>query len=148
MSRPPKKRPRVYSTHGLCTLKAAVRAAGDNWLDTLGPVGQALKEWQDEIIADLGGPAAISAQQRALVQLATRTHLFLESIDRFLLEQPSLVNKSRRQLFPVVLQRQQLADALARYVNLLGLERRSRPMPSLNEYLQGRAGEQGRAPES
>jgi len=57
-------------------------------------------------------------------------------------------NVRRRALLPVVKERTQLADALARYLNLLGLERRSRPMPSLNEYLQGRAGEQGRAPES
>ena len=47
--------------------------------------------------------------ERSIVEMATKTHLFLASVDRFLLEQPCLVNRSRRQLFPVVLQRQQLA---------------------------------------
>lgn len=60
------------------------------------------------------------------MELATKTYLTLESINRFLLEQPSLVNTSRRQLFPVVLQRQQLADSLARYMTMLGLKRRNK----------------------
>ena len=59
-----------------------------------------------------------------MVDMAVRTHLMLERADRWLLQQPSLVNKSRRQLFPVVLQRQQWADALARYMTTLDLERR------------------------
>jgi hypothetical protein len=78
--------------------------------------------------------------QRAVVEVATRTYLLLESVDRFLLEQSSLVNKSRRQVYPVVLQRQQLADALARYMNQLGLERRAREVPTLGEYLASKGG--------
>jgi hypothetical protein len=42
----------------------------------------------------------------------------------------------------VVLQRQQLADALARYMNQLGLERRAREVPTLGEYLASK-GERG-----
>jgi len=38
----------------------------------------------------------------------------------------------------VVLQRQQLADSLARYMNLLGLERRMRPVQDLRTYLAER----------
>ena len=64
----------------------------------------------------------------------------LESVDRWLLQQPSLVNKSRRQLFPVVLQRQQLADALARYMTTLGLERRARPMETLATHIEEKYG--------
>lgn len=58
----------------------------------------------------------------------------------FLLEQPSLVNKSKRQLFPVVLQRQTLADALSRYMQQLGLKRRAKAAQSLGDLLaQGSA---------
>jgi len=60
------------------------------------------------------------------MELAVKTYLLLESVDRWLLQQPSLVNKSRRQLFPVILQRQQLADALARYMGQLRLPGRYR----------------------
>jgi hypothetical protein len=103
-----------------------------------------LREWRAAIVADLGGEDQITAMQRAVVDVATRTYLLLESVDRFLLEQSSLVNKSRRQVYPVVLQRQQLADALARYMNQLGLERRAREVPALGEYLasKGERGEQ------
>jgi hypothetical protein len=88
------------------------------------------------LVADLGGEEVTSAMQRAVLEVAAKTYLFLESVDRFLLSQESLVNKSRRQLFPVVLQRQQLADALARYMRDLGLERRTREIPALAEYLK------------
>lgn len=141
MPKPTQKRP--YQRHGLTALQNALRTVGngDGWVESLGEVGRELKAWQASIYADLGGEANISAMERSIVELATKTHLMLASIDRFLLAQPSLVNKSRRQLFPVVLQRQTLADALARYMGQLGLKRRARPMPSLQDYLAGRGEE-------
>jgi hypothetical protein len=60
----------------------------------------------------------------ALVDLAVTTKLLIDTIDGWILTQPTLINARKRALLPVVLQRQQLADALARYLNLLGLERR------------------------
>ncbi len=135
----PSKR-RVYQKHGLYALKGAIKGANghSDWLESLGDVGVALKAWKADLIADLGG--AVSVQEVAVIDLATRTRLMLESVDRWLLQQPSLVNKSRRQLFPVVLQRQQLADALARYMTTLGLERRSRPVKSLASHVAERYG--------
>ncbi len=129
---PPQNR-RPYQKHGLYSLKRALGAVSgqEGWLESLGDVGEALKVWRADLVADLGGEGAISTQERAVIELATRTQLLLESIDRWLLEQPSLVNKSRRQLFPVVLQRQQLADALARYMAQLGLKSRTKPVPAL-----------------
>jgi hypothetical protein len=141
MSRPLKKTYGRPQTHRLYALKRAVAEAGDQWISALGETGQALRDWRDGIISDLGGPDAVSAQERAIVELATKTYLMVESIDRFLLEQPSLVNKSRRQLFPVVLQRQQLADSLARYMTMLGLKRRAKKVPKLSEYLITKTGD-------
>jgi len=138
--KPPENR-RPYQRHGLYALQGALKAVSDRegWMESLGEVGEALKAWRADLVADLGGEGAISSQERAVVELATRTYLLLESIDRWLLEQPSLVNKSRRQLFPVVLQRQQLADALARYMAQLGLKRRVKPALDLQTYLAQRA---------
>ncbi len=145
MSKPPKT-DRNHQRHGLYAVRDAVRALEaeqrDHWLDALGDTGQALRDWRDAILADLCGPEAVSSQERAIVELATKTYLMLESIDRFLLEQPSLVNKSRRQLFPVVLQRQQIADSLARYMTMLGLQRRTKALPSLGEYLATRTNDE------
>ena len=108
----------------------------DEWLENLGEVGASLKAWQTNIIRDLGGPDNISAMQRSVVELATKTHLLLASVDKYLLAQDSLVNKRKRQLFPIVQQRQQLADALARYMSQLGLEKRVKTVTTIGDYIQ------------
>jgi hypothetical protein len=68
-----------------------------------------------------------------------RTKLMLDSIDARLLKQPSLVNVRKRAPLPVVRERTQLADAVARYLAALGLERRVKPVTPLHEYLASRA---------
>jgi hypothetical protein len=108
----------------------------EGWLDSLGELGEALRAWRAALIGDLGGEERISTQQRAIIEVATRT--YLESIDRWLLAQPSLVNKSRRQLFPVVTQREALAAGLLRSMAALGLERRDKPALELTSYLSQR----------
>jgi hypothetical protein len=50
----------------------------------------------------------------------------LDSIDAWLLVQPSLVNARKKSLLPVVKERQALADGLARYLAQLGLHRTQR----------------------
>ena len=40
----------------------------------------------------MGGEEALSAQERAVLDLAIRTRLLLDSVDAWLLEQPTLVN--------------------------------------------------------
>jgi hypothetical protein len=94
-----------------------------------------LEDWRYSILSDLGGIAKTSTQQRQLVDLAVKTKLILDSIDAYLVKQPSLVNHRKRMVLPVVLQRQQLADALARYMTQLGLERKAKVLPSLSDYL-------------
>jgi hypothetical protein len=96
---------------------------------------RALLEWRRDLVADLGGEAAVTAQQRALVEMAARTKLYVDHLDSFLMQQRSLINKTKRTALPVLLQRQALADSLAKHLNMLGLERRARPVPSLDEYL-------------
>jgi hypothetical protein len=59
----------------------------------------------------------------------------LDSLDAWLVAQPSLVNARKRSVYPVVLQRQALADALTRHLQALGLDRRAPKAPSLEEYL-------------
>jgi hypothetical protein len=132
---------RAYQRHGLYAVQKALATMTDQdtWLTGLGEVGQALKEWRAAIIADLGGEDHISAMERAIVELAVKTHLMLHSVDAFMLAQTSLVNKRKRQLFPVVLQRTALANALSQYLGQLGLKRRARPTQTLQEYLAGKS---------
>ena len=95
---------RTYQKHGLCLLKRAVKELGNRAIDRRTSAGKALLTWRRELIADLGGEQAISAQQRALVELAVRTRLFVESLDAWIMGQPSLVNARRRSVHPVVQQ--------------------------------------------
>lgn len=99
--KPPRnrRRKRAYLLHGLHALKGALARAeeGQDWTEQLEPVGGALRAWRTDLIAALGGEAEVSPQRRALVELATRTHLMLESVDRFVLGMWCLVNKSKRQ---------------------------------------------------
>jgi hypothetical protein len=92
------------------------------------------------LITDLGGPAAVSTQELAVVDLAVRTKLLLDSIDAWLLTQRSLINVRQRTLLPAILQRQQLADGLARYLTQLGLKRRKAPAKSLEQYVTEKYG--------
>lgn len=131
-------KPRPYHQSGLYTLQNALKRVepGADWTAGLGPVGEPLRAWRAELIESLGGEGAVSPQQRAIIELAVRTHLMLESVDGYLLSMPSLVNRQKRQLFAVVKERQALADALTRYLTVLGLEKRKRDVPTLAEYLE------------
>jgi len=62
----------------------------------------------------------------AVIDLSVKTRLLLDSIDAWLLTQPSLINARKRALLPAVRERQALADALARYLGQLGLERKAK----------------------
>ena len=126
-----KKKP----SHGLTTLRRAVKELGGRAIDKRTSLGRALEDWRHSLLDDLGGIQATSTQQRQLVDLAVKTKLLLDSVDAWLLVQPSLVNARKRTVLPVLLQRQQMSDSLARLMQQLGLEKRSRPMLSLHEYL-------------
>jgi hypothetical protein len=132
---------RTYSKHGLYTLKGAIKTLGKRALDQRTTVAKALTNWQVELVNDLGGPGAISKQQEVIVDLAVKTHLLLQSIDNWLLQQKSLINFRKKSVLPVVRERQQLVDSPSRYMAMLGLERRAKPVPALSEYLTKKYGE-------
>ena len=137
---PPDHTPRNYSKHGLTVLKGAVKVLGGRVVDRRTTLGKALAQWRTELINDLGGPGAVSTQEAAVVDLAVRTKLLLDSIDAWLLTRRSLINVKQRALLPAILQRQQLADGLARYLNQLGLKRRKPPTKSLEQYISDKYG--------
>jgi hypothetical protein len=123
-------------THGLTSLKKAWSRLGNRAIDGRSPAAVALRKWRASVINDLGGKDNISTQQEALVDLACKSKLLLDSVDAWLLTQPSLVNARKRSLYPVVLQRQALADGLARYLTQLGLERRHK-VKTISDLLNG-----------
>ncbi len=135
---PPKrtyKPRRMYTQSGYYAAKRALMRFGNRTIDGRTSLGKALNQWRAELVNHLGGADSISKQQAVILDLAARTHLLLQSVDNWLLQQPSLVNHRKRALLPVVVQRQQLADSLARYMTTLGLERRAKPVPALRDYI-------------
>jgi hypothetical protein len=106
-----------------------VKLSGLHLIDRRTAAARSLIAWRKELIADLGGETALSAQQRALIDAVVRTRLFLDHLDAWLLGQTSLVNARRRSVLPVFRERLQLADALGRQLAQLGLERHQ-PSPA------------------
>jgi len=132
------------SKHGLTTLKQSVKALGGRVIDRRTTLGKALGKWRADLIQDLGGKESISTQQEALVDLAVKSKLILDSIDAWLLTQRSLISARKRSLLPAVRERQQLADGLARYLGMLGLERRGGDLPDLGRELARLQGQEHR----
>jgi hypothetical protein len=110
-------------------------------IDRRTTAARALLDWRRELLDDLGGEHVISAARLALVEIAVRTRLYLDHVDAFLMEQPSLIVKRARlrgRLLPLVEQRQRLAEGLARLLGQLGLERHTAEPLDLREYLARR----------
>jgi hypothetical protein len=107
-------------------IRISLKRLNERAIDGRTTIAKHLQQWRSELIADLGGLEVVSTQQLAIVVLAVRTKLMIDSVDNLLLTQPTIVNARKRTLLPVVLQRQQLADALARYMGQLGLQARRR----------------------
>jgi len=95
-------------------------------------VAGAVKRWKADLSADLGGD--LTRAQQTLVELAAQTWVMVVSLDDWLLRQASLVTR-KRTVLPVLLQRQQLADSLARM-----LERRARDATDIVAQLAGLEG--------
>ncbi|TMB21221.1 MAG: hypothetical protein E6J71_08535 [Deltaproteobacteria bacterium] len=91
-----------------------------------------MKRWKADLSADLGGD--LTRAQQTLVELAAQTWVMVVSLDDWLLRQASLVTR-KRTVLPVLLQRQQLADSLARM-----LERRARDATDIVAQLAGLEG--------
>jgi len=83
-----------------------VNRLGGRVIEMRTTLGKALAQWRADVVADLGGRDAISTQQAAVIDVAAKTRLLLDSIDAWLLIQPvSLVDRRRRALLPVVRER-------------------------------------------
>jgi hypothetical protein len=84
------------SQHGLRPLREAVKGLGGRVIDKRTSLGKTLAKWRADLIDDLGGADSISTQQSALIDLCVKSKLILDSIDAWLLTQPSLTNKQRK----------------------------------------------------
>jgi hypothetical protein len=103
-------------------MKRAINKLGARAIPGNTKLGYALRTWQRDLIADLGGEDNVSIQQRTIVECAATTRLMIGSLDAWLMGQLTLMTKERK-LIPVVMQRQALVDSLTRMLSQLGLKR-------------------------
>lgn len=137
-SRQKKAGKRRYDRHGLSKLKVAVKELGKRTVDGRTRVGKAIVTWKQDHIEALGGPDAVTPQQHTILDVAAITKMLHDSISPWLLEQAvngTLVNRRSRAVIAAVKDRQALADALVRYMGVLGLERKARPAKTLAEVM-------------
>ncbi len=140
-----RNRPRPYRKSGQYALKRAIRMLGTRAIDRRTRVGRQLAAWRTDLVGDLGGVDQLSTQQRALVDEAVKLKLLLDSIDGWLFAQPSLVDRRKRALLPVVRERTALVSQLQSLLRDLGLERKAREVPTLASYLVEKRGAGGMA---
>ncbi len=126
-------------THGLYRAKAAVKLRGYRAIDGRTKAGKALAAWRADLATDLGGTDQLSTQQRALLDEAVKLKLMLDPVDAWLFAQPSLVDRRKRSLIPIVRERLALIGQLQSLLRDLGLERKAREMPTLADYIERRS---------
>src|SRR5437870_11731506 len=127
--------PRPYSRHGLNAAKARVKLRGLAAIDMRTVAARDMIAFRDDLVSALGGESELSPQRRKLVDLAARATLYLDHIDGWLAAQHSLINHRSRSVLPVLVQRQGLADHLARLLDKLGLDRVPQRVPALHDVL-------------
>jgi hypothetical protein len=126
------------SKHSLWAARRALNEYGLRAIDGRSALGFAIRQFRAEIVRDLGGEDSLSAQKKAVLDIVVREKLLLDGLDAWILLQPSLVDRRKRALLPVVKERQALASAFVEHLAMLGLDKRTAAVPDLHSYLAGK----------
>ena len=112
---------RIYTKHQLTPVIATLRLRGISAVDGRTALGRAVKAWRRSQEAHLG--AKLTPPVVSILDHAEVTKLLVASIDAFLVADPShVVNRKRRTLTPIALQRQGLVESHRRDMLALGLD--------------------------
>jgi len=122
--------------HGLFRLKAALKLRGWSGIDGRSLGAKQLFSWRSELVSSLGGERNLTPQRKAIIETVCRTRLFLDTLDIWLMGQPSLLLVRKRTILPALRERQSLADSLLRHLQALGLERVAAPVEDLQGYIK------------
>jgi hypothetical protein len=125
--------------HGLYPLKNALNKIDLRSIDRRTSLGIELARRREQIFTDIGGREKVSEIKADLIEKLLRTDVMIESIDTFLFQQPSLINRRKKSLHPVVRERAALVDSALRLAQAIGLERQAVPEVDLKTYLAQRA---------
>src|SRR3989442_10603505 len=116
------------ATHGAAIMRRTLRALTTRRLDGRSAMAVAVRRWKEDVRRDLGGD--LSRAEEVILESAAQAWVIGSSREDWIAGQPTLVTK-KRTVLPVVVQRMQIAEGLARNLERLGLERRGKPTMDL-----------------
>jgi hypothetical protein len=128
--------------HGLHAMRRTLTTLTTSRLDGRSKVAVAARMFKQDVSADLGGN--LSRAQEVILEDAAQTWVIRSALDDYIMRQGSLVTK-KRALLPVVRERMQVAEHLAKQLERLGLERRPQPIETLEQYAVRKAAEKAKA---
>lgn len=140
MTKPGKKPTTRYS------LTAAKLLLESGQVDGRSAIARTLADTRARLTASLGGEAAISEQQAIIIGVIARKSLLLDSLYANLFSLDSLVNRKRRQAYPIIEQCARLEDSLLRQLQALGLRRLPGPAETLEAYVERTYGKKASPP--
>lgn len=128
--------------HGYHSAVAVLKPHGLDGIDQRSSAAKVANAFREEVVEALGGSAAISPQQERLIELAAVELLLVRHVDAYLLEQETLLvgRGKQKRLLPVLTDRGRHASFFASLMKDLGLERRAKPVESLDEYVARKYG--------
>jgi hypothetical protein len=114
---------RQRRTHGLHTLRRTLRTLTTVKIDGRSALAVAVRTFKADIGRDLGDD--LSRAQQVILEDTAQTWIIRQELDDYISRQPSLVTK-KKAILPIVRERVQVAEHLAKQLDRLGLERRAK----------------------
>jgi hypothetical protein len=115
--------------------KTAVMLRGFVKVDRRSAAARGVLKWQQQVVAELGGEAALTPIRRARIETASRTKLLLDHIDSHLLEPRTLFARKgrlRKEMRPLLDLRQRMAADFERGLAAIGqVAKGAGPLPSI-----------------
>jgi hypothetical protein len=122
--------------HGAHKLKLQLENLGTAGISKNTALGKELARRRQALQADAGGED-LTQLKLDLIEKYQRTELLIETIDVWLFQQPSLINKKNKTLHPVINERNRLVELSVRLAETIGIERRQKAL-DLKSYLQSK----------
>lgn len=112
-------------THGTSRIKQHLRKLGTRAIDARTHNGKLVRQFVADLTADQGGKDVLTTARRGLIEAAAVDYFILLTLDAYILQMDSIVSRRAKSVYPVILQRRQVADGLMMRLDKLGLERRA-----------------------
>jgi hypothetical protein len=117
-----------HSTRVIENYKQLKKALDTCVLDKRTKASKELHDVQETIVEHLGGWERISAQQVMVVESLARTYVLLKLVDSYAFTNGLIIDKRKRKMHRILIDRTRLADSMLKHAALLGLERKFRSL--------------------